>query len=104
MAIKKYCIEGELYSANAIQKIYHDYPEFAEKLSVMDEHYNSQCDELDILNRQDKVFVIAPSQPVHVKRLEGDLQKLLDLYHLGYQDMEKEMSSLYAYLGIKDKI
>lgn len=86
------------HTANAIQKIYHEYPEFAESLSVMDERYNRQCDELDQLEKQGKIYVAAPSEDIQVKRLERDVQKLFDLYTLGYQDMMKNIPFLRAYL------
>ena len=52
-------------------------------LEEMDANYNRQCEALEILQEQKRVYVIAPSQPVTVGRLEPDLEKLGSLYWMG---------------------
>ena len=42
--------------------------------------------------------MIAPSQKVTVGRLEGDMNKLGDLYWLGYNDALSRLDSLRNYL------
>lgn len=76
------------------------YPLFAEALATSDERYNQQCDELEKLEAEGRIFVIAPSEPVDVSRLEGDMEKLGELYHLGFDDTMSCMDELKAYLGI----
>lgn len=83
-----------------IRKLYKDYPEFAETLINSDAVYNAQCDEIEKLKKQGRIFVISPSGPVKVGRLEGDMEKLGELYHMGYQDGKKQMKALKEYLGI----
>ena len=78
---------------------YHRYPEFARRLANSSRIYNHQCDEIQKLEEQGRIFVIAPSQKVTVGRLEGDMNKLGDLYWLGYNDTLSRLDSLRSYLG-----
>jgi predicted patatin/cPLA2 family phospholipase len=41
---------------------------------------------------------IAPSRPVDVTRLEPDMEKLGELYWLGYQDGTDRMDAIREYL------
>ena len=84
---------------NAARAVYHAYPEFAEALANSSANYNAQCEELLELERQGRIFMIAPSEPVHISRLEGDMEKLRALYDLGTQDMLEALPALRAYLG-----
>ena len=45
-----------------------------------------------------KIYVIAPSEPVEVTRFEGDVEKLGDLYWLGYNDTKKQIEEIKEYL------
>jgi len=78
---------------------YSGYPDFAYLLSRTDEDYNAQCDELQKLEDNNEVFVIAPSKPIKIRMLEGDLNKLKEIYDLGYQDCLKQLPSLKKYLS-----
>ncbi len=82
-------------------RFYRDYPAFAHTLVVADRKYNHQCDEILSLEKQGRVFVINPSRPILISRLEGDMEKLGDLYYLGYEDAKQQMSALKTYLGLK---
>ena len=52
------------------------------------------------LNSEGKIFVIAPSKPVEVTRFEGDMEKLGELYWLGYNDAIQNIVNVKAYLHI----
>ena len=67
-------------------RVYRRYPQFAAKLKSSVADYNHQCDELLRLEAEGRIFTIAPSEPVTVSRLEGDLEKLGSLYELGLRD------------------
>ncbi len=81
------------------QRFYKNYPEFASKLENMNSDYNKECDEIDRLEKEGRIFVIAPSEHVTVKRVEGNMDKLGDLYWLGYEDAKKQLFSLNKYLN-----
>lgn len=79
-------------------RFYKKYPAFAKKLDDSSREYNDGCDAVDALEKSGRVFVIAPSEPVTVGRLERNLEKLGDLYWLGYHDTLACLDSLRAYL------
>ena len=81
------------------QRFYKNYPEFVSKLENMNFDYNKECDEIDQLEKEGRIFVIAPSEHVTVKRVEGNMDKLGDLYWLGYEDAKKQLFSLNKYLN-----
>ena len=67
-------------------------------LEEMDANYNRQCEALEILQEQKRIYVIAPSQPVTVGRLEPDLEKLGSLYWMGYYDTRRQIQDIRRYL------
>lgn len=84
----------------AANTVYRHYPEFADAVEHADEMYNAQCDALDALEQEGRIFTIAPSRPVEISRLEGDMEKLGSLYDLGYLDARNQLEALEAYLGL----
>ena len=56
-------------------------------------------DELDEREAAGEIFVVAPSEVVTVSRFEGDMDKLGDLYWLGYRDMLARVDELKSYLS-----
>lgn len=78
---------------------YRSFPQFAEVLSKSNENYNKQCDEIDKLRQQGKLFVISPSQPVTVSRLERDMEKMGELYYMGYNDGQSQIENIRKYLS-----
>ena len=82
------------------ERVYFRYPAFAESLAASDADYNRQCGEIEALQAQGRIFVIGPSLPWDVARLEKDMRKLGHLYWLGYYDALARMDALRAYLGI----
>ena len=79
--------------------VYHAYPEFADALADSSAAYNRQCEELLELEQSGRVFMIAPSEPVTISRLEGDMEKLRALYDLGTKDMMRALPALKEYLA-----
>lgn len=77
---------------------YRHYPNLARSLSTSNERYNQECDAIDRLEKEGKVFVIAPSEPVHIARMETNMDKLGQLYYMGYQDAKGKIKALRAYL------
>ncbi len=81
------------------ERFYKGNPEFGKVLAMSDISYNEECDEIDKLEEDGRIFVIAPSEPVNVKRVEGNLNKLADLYWLGYRDATNNLFKLNKYLN-----
>lgn len=80
---------------------YRNYPEFAKALTNSDTRYNLECDELEALQKEGRIFVISPSEPVDVKGFEPDMEKLGELYFLGAKDAEISFKELEKYLQIQ---
>ena len=81
------------------RRFYRKYPAFAQKLENSSEDYNRQCDEIEALNNEGKLLRFAPSAIVTVSRVEGDLEKLGDLYWLGWNDCLAALDQIREYLS-----
>lgn len=86
----------------AFNRAFHNYPEFCASFTDSDNNYNRQTAEINRQARRGRIFQICPSRHVDISRLEGDVEKLGQLYYLGYQDGRKAIPALLEYLE-KDK-
>lgn len=64
--------------------MYRKYPALRESLRVKNRRYNETLEYVEKLERQGKVVVIRPEEPLLVDRIEQDVNKLTDLYNQGY--------------------
>ncbi|MCR5732910.1 MAG: patatin family protein [Sphaerochaetaceae bacterium] len=78
--------------------IYRHYPAFESALSNMSENYNKQMDELEKLEKEGKLLLIAPKKPVNVSRVEPDVEKLGKLYWEGYQEGKDYIEEVRKYI------
>lgn len=74
------------------------WPALSESLAASNADYNRQCDEIEALRREGRVFVISPSRFMDINRMEKDLEKLGEWYWLGYHDTRNLLEQLRAYL------
>ena len=51
------------------------------------------------LEAQGKYFVIRPSRPIEIGRVESDPDKLQEVYELGLRDGQAALAPLQEYLG-----
>lgn len=79
--------------------VYKNYPMFANSLASSKIEYNRECDEIIKLTEEKRIFTIAPSCPITVSRVESDMEKLGDLYYLGYNDTLTCLDDLKKYLS-----
>lgn len=79
--------------------LYRKYPDFRKAFHASQKNYNILCDRIEELEKQGRIFVIAPSRPVTVGRLERDMEKLGDLYHLGMADTQSVQKEIQNYLS-----
>lgn len=97
---KNFRIEDNFEKRYKIAKrLYSNYPSFAIKLARTDVDYDALCDELEIEEKKGNAFIIYPSKPINIKMLEGDLNKLKDIYKLGYNDALNSLDNLKEYLN-----
>lgn len=85
-----------------VRRVFSAHPAFAETFAVSSERYNRICCQLEQLRECGKIMVISPSQPFSVRRLEGNMEKLGDLYYMGYHDGQNQTEAIRAYLGVCD--
>ncbi len=81
------------------EKIYRRYPAVMEKIKYMNQEANREFEEVEKLHAAGRLLRIAPSREVLVSRLERDMEKLGDLYWLGYEDGMQKMDQIREYLG-----
>lgn len=79
--------------------MYKDYPELVKGMSRANTRFNDVTEELIKDSDAGRIFLIAPSKAVDVSRFEGDMEKLGELYWLGYHDLEDRLQELKDYLG-----
>ena len=87
----------------AVQQIYRKYPKFVEALSNSNKLYNQDMNLVEELIKENKLFRIAPSKPINIKRFEGDMGKLLDVYILGYNDAKKLIPEIKKFFNMDDE-
>lgn len=74
--------------------VYHKCKSIGNDYEVRDRNYYDQISLIKKLEGENKAVYRFPSKPSNVTRLKGSEEELIDLYNLGYSDME----------SIKDKI
>lgn len=77
---------------------YHKYPILKEKIKTRYKNYNERLEHINKLEKEGKIFIIRPSQPLNISRLEKDEYKLQEVYDLGVQDSKNNMKKLQKYL------
>ncbi len=85
---------------SAVNRVHRNYPALAAALTEGPQRYNRQADELCRLQAAGRLFQAAPSRPIRVGTIEGDLGKLRDLYFQGREDCRNLLPALRAYLGV----
>lgn len=90
--------KGDKSILEKTSSVYKKYPAFQKALASTDRRYDQACDQLEKLHKEKRIFMIAPSQPISIKRLEGNIDKLENLYHLGQEDATSALPELYTYL------
>lgn len=78
---------------------YHDFPQFVQTFIDRPRQYNRALDKIEQLEREGKVFVIRPQEPVTVSRVERDDRKLMALYDKGTAVIQDQLEDLKKYLN-----
>ena len=79
--------------------LYLRYPALRRAIQTRPQRYNSQLEKLYSLEKEGRVFIIAPQKPVRVSHTEQDKQKLEQLYKAGLAAGAEQMTALRAYLA-----
>lgn len=91
--------ERETMDNPATRTMYRNYPALERALVESASRYNKQCNDIEMLRRKKKVFVISPSEEIDIGRLERDTKRLGDVYYMGYKDTKRLMPRLKEYLN-----
>lgn len=86
--------------ASFIVKYYRKYPNVRDRLMKRHENYNMKVEQLKKLEAEGKVFVIRPTEPIKIGRMEKDPDKMQEVYELGLSDGQKYLEAMKAYMGI----
>ena len=78
--------------------MYRKYPEFVDAINRANAEFNRMTDMLLTAHNDGQIYVIAPSKTVEVTRFEGDVEKLGELYWLGYNDANRQIEKIKKYL------
>lgn len=87
----------------AERRLYHNFPALYDYMMHASERYNALCDHIDQLEKEKRIYVIAPSQGVDVARLERNPEKLYRAYRMGVSNTERRIGRIRTYLGISDE-
>ena len=85
--------------AGAIKLWYRHHPQFRDQLLRRHQVYNDSVARLKELEEQGKYFVIRPSCPIEIGRVESDPDKLQAVYELGLRDGQAALAPLREYMG-----
>ncbi len=83
-----------------IKMLYRKYPNFIETTKNRHIHYNQTLADIKQGVKDGNTFVIQPTIPVEVDRLEKDSGKLKALYDAGYQDAVNLKDKLLSFLTL----
>ena len=72
--------------------IYRRYPKLRDALRTRGARYNAQGELVERLEREGRITVIRPDQPVEVARIETDLDKMNRLYQHGFEVAERVLN------------
>ncbi|MDP4184226.1 MAG: patatin family protein [Bacteroidota bacterium] len=78
---------------------YRKYPNMTQALLDRADTYNRTLEELAVLEKEGRAFVIRPSEPIAVARLENNPDNLERVYHSSIQEMEEVIPKLKDWLN-----
>lgn len=78
---------------------YHKYPKLVDTMLNRYSVYNHKVEELMEWEKQGKAFIIRPSEPINIKRMEKDPEILQQIYELGIRDAQNRMMDLQTYIN-----
>ena len=76
-----------------------NYPQLVETIEQRTAMYNQEVSDVEALAKKNQAFVLQPSHPLEVKRLERDPERLQDTYDHGVEVAEKLLVDLKNYLS-----
>ncbi|MHA1746767.1 MAG: patatin-like phospholipase family protein, partial [Promethearchaeota archaeon] len=82
-----------------VRRIYKDYPNLIKIFETRHTIYNDTLEKLEQWEKQGKVFIFRPHQPLQVSRLEKNPKKLRALYEEGLQETQADFQKLLTWIN-----
>ena len=77
------------------------YPNLVRALVNRAKHYNQVLECIEKWEEEGKIFVIRPSVPLTIGRMEADPKKIKEVYELGRDDARRQIEDMKVFLGIE---
>ena len=81
---------------------YRNFKGLTKAISDRYKNYNREVELVEKLEKEGKVFVIRPTNPVNVGRIEKDKKKIFEIYKSGYIDTVRQYNKLKKWLDSID--
>ena len=85
-------------SKTLIKLFYGKHPAFANTLYNRHKAYNNCLQELETLQKTGNIFIIRPSRPINIGRIEKDPAKLQQVYDIGIHDGTAAIKKLQQFM------
>jgi predicted patatin/cPLA2 family phospholipase len=90
--------KGKTKNSSLIKFAFRKHPEFMNAMLNRNDEYNNTLDFCDQMEKQGKLFLIAPSGEYAIGRTESSLKKRADLYDHGYKLIHEKFDDMKAFL------
>ena len=77
---------------------YRKFPEFTNALLNRHTSYNQTVEKIMELEKEGRIFVIRPEQPLNIGRMEKDPENVQRVYDIGYADGQKYLNNMLEWL------
>jgi predicted patatin/cPLA2 family phospholipase len=94
----------EIKNALPFKLAYRKYPEFLKVLLNRNDEYNKTLDFCEQMEREGRLFIIAPLPDFSIGRTEHRLDKRMNLYNHGYRLIQEKFRDLQLFLGNEDLV
>ena len=81
-----------------LSKRYKQYPEFVKACITRPKRYNKCLDNINKLAKENKIFVIRPTEKININPIKKTNKELQDAYDLGYNNMKDLYDNLVKFL------
>ena len=78
---------------------YHKYPKLVESMANRHILYNKQLEEIRQLEKENKVYVIAPKESLKIKRTENNPDELERVYQIGRTEAMEKLEEVKTFLN-----
>lgn len=93
--------KDEMKGTKIFEMAFRKYPKFLKTLLARNESYNKTLEYCERMEREGRIFILAPSPDYRVGRTEKSLERRIALYDHGYQLMKHEFDRMNHFLEIE---